>query len=173
MFRLYLASTATAWVLIAMFDWSGIYFQKVVGAEGSMIAAGYTAFMLTMATGRFISDFIAHRLGFQNTIQLSGLLIATGLFISIILPFAIPAMIGFMIVGLGVSSVVPLVYSEAGKSAHISPGMALASVSSIGFLGFLAGPPLIGVIAGLFSLKISFLVIAFFGLTIVALLKRK
>lgn len=157
----------------AMFDWSGIYFQKVVGAEGSMIAAGYTAFMLTMATGRFISDFIAHRLGFQNTIQLSGLLIATGLFISIILPFAIPAMIGFMIVGLGVSSVVPLVYSEAGKSAHISPGMALASVSSIGFLGFLAGPPLIGVIAGLFSLKISFLVIAFFGLTIVALLKRK
>ena len=71
----------------AMFDWSGIYFQKVVGAEGSMIAAGYTAFMLTMATGRFISDFIAHRLGFQNTIQLSGLLIATGLFISIILPF--------------------------------------------------------------------------------------
>jgi MFS family permease len=65
-----------------------------------------------------------------------------------------------------VSSVVPLVYSTAGKSRTMSPGMALAAVSSVGFLGFLAGPPLIGIVAGMSSLRISFIIIAVMGLNV-------
>jgi MFS family permease len=147
----------------AMFDWSGIYFQKVVRAEKEWIGIGYTAFMCTMAAGRFIADWVAHHIGFKRTIQASGLLITTGLAISVLFPYLLPSVAGFFLVGFGVSSVVPLVYSEAGKSKRLSPGMALAAVSSIGFLGFLFGPPLIGVVAGISSLRISFVIIAAMG----------
>jgi MFS family permease len=73
----------------AMFDWSGIYFQKVVQADKSWVGAGYTAFMCAMATGRFVADWVANRLQFKKTIFFSGLLIATGLGIAVIFPFLI------------------------------------------------------------------------------------
>lgn len=155
----------------AMFDWSGIYFKKIVKAQGAWIGAGYTAFMCTMAAGRFIGDWVVMQLGFKRTIQLSGVVIATGLSISLLFPYLLPAMAGFFLVGFGVSSVVPLVYSNAGKSKTMSPSMALAAVTSIGFLGFLAGPPLIGIVAGASSLRISFIIIALMGLN-VALVAR-
>lgn len=150
----------------AMFDWSGIYFKKIVNAEGAWIGAGYTAFMFTMAAGRFVGDWVTMKLGFKKTIQLSGALIVTGLAISLVFPYLAPAITGFFLVGLGVSSVVPLVYSTAGRSKTMSPGVALAAVSSIGFLGFLIGPPLIGIVAGASSLRISFVIIALMGLCV-------
>lgn len=159
----------------AMFDWSGIYFQKVVGAEAGLIGAGYTAFMCTMATGRFLADRVISKLGFTRTIQYSGVLIATGLGIAVLLPTILFSVIGFLLVGFGVSSIVPLVYSEAGRSKNISPGLALSVVSSIGFFGFLAGPPLIGIVAGISSLRVSFIIIAAMGVSvafIVNLFKR-
>ncbi|MFK5143421.1 MFS transporter, partial [Klebsiella pneumoniae] len=85
--------------------------------------------------------------GKKFILQMSGIVIATGLLTAVILPYLVPATIGFLLVGIGVSSVVPLVYSQAGKSTTMNAGMALAAVSSIGFLGFLIGPPLIGFIA--------------------------
>jgi MFS family permease len=153
-----------------MFDWSGVYFQKVVAVPKAYTTLGYAAFMATMATGRFIGDYIATRLGKQRVLQGSGVLIATGLLLAVILPTISFATIGFLLVGFGVSSVVPLVYSSAGKSSALSPGMALTAVSSIGFLGFLLGPPMIGFIAQSFGLRWSFTVIAFLGLctTVVA-----
>jgi MFS family permease len=129
----------------AMFDWSGIYFQKVVEADKALVGAGYTAFMCAMASGRFVADRVANRLKFRRMIFFSGLLICTGLLTSVIWPFVLPSILGFLLVGFGVSSVIPLIYSEAGKSKTVAAGMALTAVSSIGFLGFLVGPPLIGV----------------------------
>jgi len=157
----------------AMFDWSGIYFQKVVRAEKDWVGAGYTAFMCAMATGRFVADWVANRLRFQKTIFFSGLLIAAGLGVAVGFPFVLTSIIGFLLVGFGVSSVIPLIYSEAGKSKTTTPGMALTAVSSIGFLGFLIGPPLIGLIAGMFNLRISFLLIAFIGLLIAIMIRSK
>lgn len=160
----------------AMFDWSGIYFQRVVEADRDWIGAGYTAFMSTMAAGRFLADGVVARIGFRKTIVLSGVLITAGLLLAVLFPSLPAAITGFFIVGFGVSSVVPLVYSEAGKSRRVSPGMALAAVSSIGFIGFLIGPPLIGVVAGLFGLRLSFGIIALIGLGValmVGLPKRK
>jgi len=151
----------------AMFDWSGIYFQKVVQADERWVGAGYIAFMSTMAMGRFVADRIVSRFGFKTTIQFSGLLITTGLLTALLFPSLIFAIAGFFIVGFGVSSVIPLVYSEAGRSKIVSPGIALASVSSVGFLGFLVGPPLIGIVAGVSSLRVSFFIIALIGILIV------
>jgi Na+/melibiose symporter-like transporter len=150
----------------AMFDWSGVYFKKVVMAEKAWIGAGYTAFMSTMATGRFIADWFTSRFGVKRTFQLSGVLTASGLLVAVIFPYLITAMIGFFLVGFGVSSIVPLVYSAAGRSKVMSAGVAIAAVSTIGFFGFLIGPPLIGMIAGISSLRISFVVIAAMGLSV-------
>lgn len=150
----------------AMFDWSGVYFKKVVLAENAWVGAGYTAFMCTMALSRFLADGLTHRYGLKRILQLSGVLTASGLAIAVLFPTMVMAILGFFLVGAGVSSVVPLVYSAAGKSKVMSPGVALAAVSTIGFLGFLFGPPLIGLVAGATSLRISFSIIALMGLCI-------
>lgn len=156
----------------AMFDWSGVYFQKVVRAKAAWIGAGYTAFMSTMAAGRFVADWLVTRFGIKKVLQTSGIVIATGLGTAILFPNIATSIAGFILVGAGVSSVVPLVYSAAGKSKRVSPGVALAAVSTIGYLGFLIGPPLIGFISEASSLRFSFLLIALLGLTTTAVASR-
>lgn len=155
-----------------MFDWSGVYFQKAVAAPTQWVTLGYLLFMGAMATGRFISDRFTTRFGIKPVLQASGALIATGLMVSVIFPYIIPAGIGFLMVGLGVSSVIPLIYSAAGRSKTMNPGVALAAVSTIGFIGFLLGPPLIGSIAQIASLRWSFTLIACLGLLITVLAKK-
>ncbi|MBD0258341.1 MAG: MFS transporter [Cytophagales bacterium] len=156
----------------AMFDWSGVYFKKVVLAPAAWVGAGYTAFMCTMAAGRFIADWLTARLGMKRILQGSGALTAAGLLLAVAFPTLVPATLGFLLVGFGVSSGVPLVYSAAGRSKVLSPGVALAAVSTIGFLGFLIGPPLIGLVAGATSLRVSFTIIALMGLSIVYISSR-
>jgi MFS family permease len=156
----------------AMFDWSVIYFKKVIAVPIALQGAGFTAFMLTMAGGRFVADWFAHRFGLKRTLQVSGTLTTTGLLIAVVFPHFYTAMAGFLLVGAGVSSVVPMVYSAAGKSKTMSPGVALAAVSTIGFVGFLVGPPLIGFIAGLATLRASFVFIAIMGTSVVILSSR-
>ncbi len=147
-----------------MFDWSGVYFQKVVKVPESQTPLGYVAFMSSMAAGRFVADWLVTKFSVKPILQFSGLVIATGLLTAVLFPFTLTAIIGFLLVGFGVSSVVPLVYGLAGKSTTMSPGMALAAVSTIGFLGFLVGPPLIGFLSEFAGLRIAFSVIAVIGL---------
>ena len=151
----------------AMFDWSGVYFQKVIQPPHGLVAIGYTAFMSTMASGRFLGDWLATKWGIKRILQISGTLTAAGLLTAILFPWLFPALIGFLLVGAGVSSVVPLVYSAAGRSKVLSPGVALAAVSTIGYLGFLVGPPFIGFIAQAFNLRVSLGLIAVLGSVIV------
>jgi MFS family permease len=155
-----------------MFDWSGVYFQKVVQAPKGLVTLGFTAFMSTMAGGRFIGDRLATRLGTKRMLQWSGIVIAAGLLLAISFPGLVVSTAGFLLVGIGVSSVVPLVYGAAGKSPNFSPGVALAAVSTIGYLGFVAGPPLIGFIAEASSLRWSFALIALLGLMTTVIASR-
>ena len=155
-----------------MFDWSVIYFKKVVIAPIALQGAGFTAFMFTMAGGRFIADFFSHHFGLKRTLQISGVLTTTGLLIAVIFPYLYTAIAGLMLVGAGVSSVVPMVYSAAGKSKTMSAGVALTAVSTIGFIGFLVGPPVIGFIAGLATLRASFILVALMGTSVVILSTR-
>ena len=148
----------------AMFDWTGVYFQKVVNVPRQLVALGYTAFMSTMAGGRFLGDWIITRFGKRQVLQASGLLIFSGLLLAVLFPYLLFAILGFMLVGFGVSSVIPVVYSAAGNSQNLAPSVALATVSSIGFIGFLIGPPIIGFIAEILSLRWSFTFIAILGL---------
>jgi MFS family permease len=156
----------------AMSDWSGIYFAKVVKPDAAWVTVGFTAYVCTMATGRFIGDWVAYKLGIKRMLQASGLLTAAGLLLAVFFPQFITATIGFLLVGAGVSSVVPMIYSAAGKSKVMSPGVAIAAVSTIGYLGFLFGPPFIGFIAQATSLRISFGLIAIMG-TMIAVIASK
>tara|TARA_R110002124_G_scaffold17240_18_gene72431 strand:- start:331 stop:1584 length:1254 start_codon:yes stop_codon:yes gene_type:complete len=155
-----------------MFDWSGIYFKDVVKAPGPLIILGYTSFMIMMASGRFLGDGLILRFGRKKVIQTSGLLISTGLFTAVAFPYLIPSTLGFMLVGLGVSTIVPTLYSLAGKNPTVPPGEALTIVSSVSFLGFLMGPPVIGYIAELMGLRFSFAFIGVFGVLIALMVSR-
>lgn len=148
----------------AMFDWSGVYFQKVVQVPKAFTTFGFVAFMATMAGGRLAADGMVMRMGVTRVLQISGVLISSGLLMAALFPYLVPATLGFLLVGVGVSSVVPLIYGLAGKSKTMSPEVALAAVSTIGFLGFLLGPPVIGFIAQAASLRWSFTLIAILGL---------
>lgn len=156
----------------AMFDWSGVYFKDVVKAPASLVILGYTSFMVMMATGRFMGDKLIEKYSRKKMLQFSGILISSGLFISVLFPHIVTATLGFLIVGLGVSSIVPMVYSSAGKVSKVPPGIALATVSSISFLGFLMGPPLIGYISEISSLRYSFALIGVAGFTITLLVSK-
>jgi MFS family permease len=150
----------------AMFDWSGVYFKEIVKAPHALVILGYTSFMIMMATGRFLGDKVIAKYGRKRSIQVSGVIISTGMFLSVIFPTLVPATIGFMLVGIGVSGIVPMVYSIAGTNTKVSPGIALAMVSGVSYFGFLMGPPLIGYISALSSLRYSYAVIGCFGLLI-------
>lgn len=148
----------------AMFDWSGVYFKEIVEAPQSLVVLGYASFMVMMATGRFVGDFVILKLGRKRTLQTSGLIITAGMALSVFFPYILPATIGFMLVGVGVSSIVPSLYSVAGKNKKVSAGMAIAMVSSVSYLGFLMGPPLIGYISALSSLRYSYALVGCLGL---------
>ena len=156
----------------AMFDWSGLYFKDIVEAPESLVPVGFAAFMITMASGRFIADKAIQRWGRRRIVQTSGILISIGLFTAVAFPNIVTTTASFMIIGLGVSSIVPIIYSTAGQKTKISTGMALTIVSSISFFGFLLGPPVIGYISHVSNLRYSYALIGIFGICIFILGSR-
>lgn len=155
-----------------MFDWSGVYFKDIVQAPGPLVILGYTSFMIMMASGRFLGDGLINKFGRERVMQISGVMISVGLFTAVFLPYIIPCTIAFMLVGLGVATIVPTVYSMAGKNPTVPPGEALTIVSSVSFLGFLMGPPVIGHIAQNFGLQFSFAFIGIFGVLIAFMVSK-
>ncbi|MFM2369083.1 MAG: hypothetical protein RL619_1383 [Bacteroidota bacterium] len=155
-----------------MFDWSGVYFKDIVKAPGPLVILGYTSFMIMMASGRFFGDGLTHKFGRKTVMQISGCMISIGLFTAVFFPFIIPSTIAFMLVGLGVSTIIPTLYSIAGKHPTIPTGEALTAVSSVSFFGFLMGPPIIGYIAEAFGLRFSFAFIGIFGFFIALIVSR-
>ncbi|WP_281336725.1 MFS transporter [Flavobacterium eburneipallidum] len=155
-----------------MFDWSGVFFKDIIKVPGALVILGYTSFMIMMASGRFFGDRLIQKYGRKKVMQISGIMISTGFFTAVLFPYIIPSTIAFMIIGLGVSTVVPTLYSIAGKHPTIPTGEALTAVSSVSFLGFLMGPPVIGYIAELSSLRFSFAFIGIFGFAIALMVSR-
>ncbi|MFT4202420.1 MAG: MFS transporter [Chitinophagaceae bacterium] len=156
----------------AMFDWSGVYFKEIVHAPEGTETVGYACFMVTMATGRFVGDRFITKLGRQKLMQICGILIMSGLLLAVAFPYFYVAALGFTMVGFGVSTNIPNVYSVAGTQKDISPSEALTAVSSISFLGFLMGPPLIGYTSSLVNLRFSYTLIAVFGFVITLMVTK-
>ena len=143
-----------------MYDWSGIYFEKAVHSTAQVTTLGFVFYMVAMTTGRVFGDAFVNRFGIKKILWYSGIFITVGLGIAVAFPYPITAGAGFILTGLGVSCVIPLIFSMAGKSASVNSSAALASISTIGYLGFLLVPPLIGFLAQYAGIRIAFGVIA-------------
>jgi len=155
-----------------MYDWSGVYFEKVIHVSKGNATEGFVVYMIAMTLGRFVGDAVVNRFGIKNMLRGSGILIFTGLLLSVMFPDQLIAALGFIMVGFGVSCIVPMVFQLAGRSKTMSSGTALASISSIGYLGFLLVPPFVGFVAEAVSLRVSFGLISLLGLMIVFLVYR-
>jgi hypothetical protein len=131
----------------AMADWSAVYLRQSLGAAAGLGGAGYAVFSLAMATGRLTGDRLVNGFGPEALVRAGAALAACGLGGALLLHHPVAAVIGFGCVGLGLSNLIPVLFSAAGRMPGISPGVGIAAVSTTGYGGFLAGPPLVGFLA--------------------------
>lgn len=152
----------------AMADWTAVYLRDI-GAGAGLAATGYAVFSVTMTLGRLAGDRVTAALGGARLVQAGGLVAAAGLLLTVIVHRTLAALAGFALVGAGVATIAPIVYSTAGRSRGVAPGTAIAAATTIGYLGFMAGPPLIGLVAGLVTLRWALLVVVVLLLAMVAM----
>lgn len=137
----------------AIADWSAVFLARSRGADPGTAAAGYAAFSLCMAAGRFAGDAVVHRLGTRPVMTGGAAFTAAGIGLAVGLPGTTGGIAGFALAGIGAACVVPLVFSSAG-AAEPDPARrphALAAVATTSYLGWLAAPPAIGAVAELTS----------------------
>ena len=144
----------------AIGDWSAVYLMDSRGASQSVAAAGFAAFSLAMAGGRFAGDHVSRWLGAACLLRLSGALAAGGLLLALIVKEPVIAIAGFGLVGLGVANLIPVIFSAAGRAYAVAPGHGLAAVATTGYVGFLAGPPAIGLAAEVAGLPAALGIVA-------------
>ncbi|MEM1214743.1 MAG: MFS transporter [Bacteroidota bacterium] len=146
----------------SMTDWTALYLEKVSMGSPDWSAFGVTAFAAAMMIGRFLGDEARQRLGDSLLMKTGAILAATGLVVALVFPSILPGILGFFLVGLGLSTIVPIAYSVAGNLPGLAPGVGISMVTSIGYAGFLVGPAMIGLLAEWQGLR--------FGMTFVLLL---
>jgi MFS family permease len=131
----------------AMADWSAVYLHDTLGASPAVAAVGFAAFSLAMAVGRFAGDALVGRVGPRRVLRACSAVAALGLAGALLLGHPAAGVVGCALVGFGIANVIPVLFSAAARVPAVEPGRALAAVATTGYLGFLAGPPLIGVVA--------------------------
>lgn len=153
----------------AIGDWGAIYLREGLGSAAGVAAVGYAVFALTMAGGRFAGDWLATRFGSGNVVRAGGALVVAGIGLALVSTMPVIAIAGYGLVGAGVSCVFPLIMSAAARTPGVAPGVGIAAMATAGYTGFLIGPPLIGGMAELFTLRGALSVLAIFGLVIMLL----
>jgi fucose permease len=136
----------------AMADWSAVYLSESLGAGTALAAAAFAAFSLAMAIGRFAGDRLVAKAGGDLVVRAGAALAAAGLAATLLVGHPLAAVIGFALVGAGLSCTFPVVLSAAARSPEMPPSAAIAAVCTLGYLGFLVGPPAIGGLAELIGL---------------------
>ncbi len=153
----------------AIGDWGAIYLREWMGTSAGVAAAGYSVFALMMAGGRFTGDWLTTRFGSGQIVRAGGGLVVVG--IGLVLLGAMPwmAILGYGLVGAGVSCIFPLILSAAARTPGVARGTGIAAMATAGYTGFLIGPPLIGSLAELITLRGAIGVLGLFGVLIVLL----
>ncbi len=142
-------------------DWSSIYLQRNLQVPLYLISLGYGGFAVAMTIGRFNGDQIIPKLGEKRIVIFSTLLAATGFLLVSLVPVATVAILGFTMIGLGCSCVVPVLFSAASRIKDVTPVQGFAMVTTGGLMGFMAGPTIIGFISEEWSLSLGFLFVVF------------
>ena len=137
----------------SMSDWSAVFLRQVSHANASVAALGFGAFSLCMTGGRLTADRVTTAIGPVNMVRLGSSVAAAGLALAMLAPASVTAILGFAMVGAGLAALIPTTFSAAGRAAGMPPSVAIAAVSTMGYFGFLSGPPLIGLTADRISLR--------------------
>ena len=147
-------------------DWGGVLARETFGASPFISTLPYIVFCTAMIIGRLSGDYLAHRFGPSKVIAAGGVIAGTGLSAGLLIG-GIPAiMVAWFLLGIGLSVVIPLMFSAAGTialtkySGVIAPSEAVAKVSGVSYFGFVIGPPLIGFIADAFELRWTLMLLA-------------
>lgn len=151
----------------AIGDWSGVYLRRVLLTSQGFAALGYAAFSIAMCVGRLSGDIIIHTCGRLNVVRFGSVIALAGL--GLVVGFELPtvSLMGFALIGLGVSNIVPIGFTAAGNSKDVEPGKAIATVSLMGYVGLLIGPPLIGFTAQVVTLRVA---LGILGITMIAMM---
>jgi len=144
----------------AILDWSALLLTGSFGVPTAQAGIGYALFSVAMALGRLTGDRVVKRLGQRRTLLYGGLVVTAGFALLLSLPGAWVASGGFVLIGLGAANLVPILFSTAGRQNAMSPALAIASMTTLGYAGILIGPAAIGFIASATSLRAAFAVLA-------------
>lgn len=156
----------------AMTDWTAVYMREVVGTSTFFVGWGLAGYSFFMALGRFLGDGIIPRFGNNKVMVGGGIIVVIGLVISLLLPFTVFAIIGFSLVGAGVSCAAPILYGSATRVPNMSKGSGLATMNTFAMGGFLLGPVAIGFVSEAFSLPIALTVVVLLMVCSVMLSRR-
>ena len=155
-------------------DWGGVLARETFGASQFVGTLPYIAYSFTMVVGRFYGDQLATRFGARRILKVGGLLGGAGLAGGLIVGGTTGVIVGWFLFGLALSTVIPLLFSAAGSMANkrfqgtISPAEAVAKISGISYFGFVVGPPLMGFLADVLTLRWAMLVPAVLAVIISA-----
>jgi MFS family permease len=158
----------------AMADWSTNFMENVSAASPSFAPWGLASFAFAMTAGRVFGDSLRVRWGDRKLLVICSLVAVAGLLALIAAPNPVLSVASFFLVGLGLSVIVPIAYSIAGHNREVSPGAGIAMVTTIGYTGFLVGPPCIGYLADWMGLRWALgVILALFALMTLLSLSRK
>jgi MFS family permease len=153
----------------AIADWTGVYLKQVLNASAGLAPVGYAVFSAAMAIFRLAGDAITLRIGRAATIRYGGAIAAAGLSFALLVHSPYWALAGFAAAGAGFSSIIPLAFAAGGRIPELSEGAGVATVSGLGYLGFLVGPPVIGFLSELTSLRVGLFLLVLLSVTAAAL----
>jgi predicted MFS family arabinose efflux permease len=140
----------------AVLDWSAVFLRDIRMVDVSLAGIGYGVFSVAMAAGRFAGDRITHSMGSRRVLRIGSCIAGLGFLLAAGVPWTAGVLLGFVLIGLGASNVVPVLFSASGRVPDVPAGIALATVTTIGYAGLLLGPALVGFVAQSTSLPVAF-----------------
>jgi MFS family permease len=150
----------------AMMDWSGVYAKTISGASESLAPVAFAMFSVAMAAGRLMGDYLIARLGTLKVLRFGGFALVVGIVLVCLIHYWLITFLGFAIAGLGLANLFPILLGVGGRDHGQESGTAVATITTIGFLGLLAGPPAIGSISSFLGLPAALSIVIVFGLII-------
>ncbi len=152
-----------------MYDWNGVYLQEVVKQE--VFTYGYLLLMICMTISRLSIDKLMEHFGMQKLYIAGSVLIILGILLATVFPYLYPVLIGFGMVGFGVSGLYPMTFILAGKAKKYSVAIVMSIIGTYSTVGMFLGPPIIGYLASAFGLQKAFIVFIIAGLMFIPLSK--
>ena len=155
-----------------MADWTAVYMRDIVHTDDYFIGWGLAGYSMFMSLGRFVGDALIPRFGGNAVLRTGGIIAALGIALAIIFPYTITAILGFTLVGAGVSCGAPILYGSAARVPGMAKGAGLATMNTFSMGGFLAGPVLIGFISKSINLPFAFSIVAVLAIVWAFLVNR-